>query len=165
MSSDNPLASGSTQYSASLLALQGERSAPTLWPFQNDLLNNVRSTFKDGARSVVMVSATGSGKTVMFVSIVDGAMRRGRRFLVLVHRVELIEQTSAALVELGVPHGIIAPGYPATTELVQVASIQTLVRRLNQHSDYDFIVVDEAHHAREHGARWSMRCPMPRCWA
>jgi DNA repair protein RadD len=51
------------------------------------------------------------------------------------------------LVELGVPHGIIAPGYPATTELVQVASIQTLVRRLDQHRDYDFIVVDEAHHS------------------
>jgi DNA repair protein RadD len=94
-----------------------------------------------------MVSPTGSGKTVMFSSIVDGAMRRGRRCLILAHRAELISQTDNSLISLGVPHGVLAPGYPATPEPVQVASIQSLISRLDRFNDFDLIIVDECHHA------------------
>src|SRR6202011_5832209 len=50
-------------------------------------------------------------------------------------------------VDLGVPHGVIAPGFPSTPESVQVASVQSLVRRLDQYDSYDLVVVDECHHA------------------
>jgi hypothetical protein len=49
------------------------------------------------------------------------------------------------LAGLAVPHGVIAPGYPETPEQVQIASVQSLVRRLDRHSDYGLIVIDEAH--------------------
>ena len=42
---------------------------------------------------------------------------------------------------------MIAPGYAATPEPVQVASIATLVRRIDRHDHYDLIVTDEAHHS------------------
>lgn len=48
---------------------------------------------------------------------------------------------------LGIPHGLIAPGFPDTADSVQVASIASLARRLCRHRDFDFIIVDEAHHA------------------
>jgi superfamily II DNA or RNA helicase len=118
-----------------------------LRPYQVDMLDKVRARYLSGASSVCLVSPTGSGKTVMFCSIVDGAKRKGSRCLIVAHRAEIVEQTSNALVDLGVPHGVVAPGYPSTPEPVQVASVQSLVRRLDQHNHYDLVVIDETHHA------------------
>jgi hypothetical protein len=68
--------------------------------------------------------------------------------LILVHRRELIRQASAKLTLAGVAHGIIAAGFQQSDHPVQVASVQTLVRRLErQHWQPDLIVIDEAHHA------------------
>ena len=77
-------------------------------------------------------------------------MRRGRRVLILVHRVELIEQVAAVLKLAGVAYGVIAPGFAGRDAPVQIASVATLSRlaRLERWRDqFDFIVVDEAHHA------------------
>jgi DNA repair protein RadD len=145
MESPSIAIAGSLMFSARDAELQA-RSVPKLWPFQDELLDNVRDSFRV-ARSVCMVSPTGSGKTVMFTSIVDGATRRGKRCLILAHRAELIDQIDNALIDLGVPHGVVSPGYPATPESVQVASIQSLVRRLDRHIDYDLVILDECHHA------------------
>ena len=45
------------------------------------------------------------------------------------------------------PHGIIAPGYPQTDDLVQVGSVQTLARRLAKLPRFNLIDIDEAHHS------------------
>jgi superfamily II DNA or RNA helicase len=84
----------------------------------------------------------------MFSAITAGAVDRGRRVLILVHRRELIRQASQKLSLVGVAHGIVAAGFPASDEPVQVASVQTLARRLPVISwQPDLIVIDEAHHA------------------
>jgi DNA repair protein RadD len=93
------------------------------------------------------VAPTGSGKTVLFTNLVDGTMRNGKRCIIIAHRIEIVEQVSTALAGLGVPHGVIAPGYAETPEPVQVASVASLVRRLDRHDHYDLIVIDEAHHS------------------
>jgi superfamily II DNA or RNA helicase len=88
------------------------------------------------------------GKTICFAAITAGAVDRGRRVLILVHRRELIRQASAKLVHAGVTHGIIAAGFEPSDHPVQVASVQTLARRLERQTwQPDLIVVDEAHHA------------------
>jgi superfamily II DNA or RNA helicase len=52
------------------------------------------------------------------------------------------------LTGFGVPHGMIAPGYMGDRRRpVQVASVFTLVRRLDRYEAPDLIIVDEAHHA------------------
>jgi len=103
---------------------------------------------RNGARAPLLVLPTGGGKTIIFSAIAHSAASRGRRVLILVHRRELIHQTSSKLAWVGLEHGIIAAGMPATDAPVQVASVQTLARRLSR-IDWQpgLIIIDEAHHA------------------
>ena len=117
--------------------------------YQNDAIEAVREAFRAGKRAPLLVAATGAGKTVMFGFIASRTAAGGKRVLILCHRRELIRQASNKLREVGVAHGIIAPGFTGNRELVQVASVQTLGRRLAdpRHDAPDLIVIDEAHHA------------------
>ncbi len=120
-----------------------------LRPYQEDAIEKVRDAFRGGHRRPLLVAATGAGKTVMFGFVAQRTAAGGKRVLILAHRRELIRQASRKLSEVGVAHGIIAPGHTATRDLVQVASVQTLGRRLAdpRYHAPDLIVVDEAHHA------------------
>lgn len=115
--------------------------------YQAEGVEQIRSEYRKGAKSVMYVAPCGSGKTVIFSYIAHSAVRRGKKILILTHRRELILQTSRKLDESGVPHGIIAPGFPATSHHVQVGSVQTVVRRLDGMTDLDLIVADECHHS------------------
>jgi DNA repair protein RadD len=108
----------------------------------------VRATYADGSQRVLYQAPTGSGKTVLFAYIVAGAVARGNRVVIIGHRQEIVDQISAALDALGVPHGLIVAGHPETPEMaVQVASVATLVRRLDRLQGVGLLVADEAHHA------------------
>jgi superfamily II DNA or RNA helicase len=97
---------------------------------------------------------TGSGKTCVMAEIMRSLADRGRSALVLVHRRELIAQTSSKLTLAGVEHGIIAAGVQPTDHPIQIASVQTLARRLARVSaSPDLILIDEAHHAT--AGQWS----------
>jgi superfamily II DNA or RNA helicase len=103
--------------------------------------------------------------TVIFADICRGAVERKNRVLVIVHRREIMEQTRAKLYDLGVTAGQIAPGRPPTADMVQVAMIQTLVRRLSTVRRPDLIVLDEAHHCvsqNSHGRALSYWKEVPR---
>jgi DNA repair protein RadD len=121
-----------------------------LRPYQTKMVNEVRMAMAQGARRVLMQSPTGSGKTASFCHIVSSAESKGKKVLVLAHRQELIIQSWRTLKRYGIEAGVIMAGYQESPKLsVQVASIQTLVRRLSQkHHDFDLIVYDECHHAR-----------------
>jgi DNA repair protein RadD len=123
-------------------------AAPTLRPYQEADLAAVRATYAGGSQRVLYQAPTGSGKTVLFAYIVAAAVTRGNRVVILGHRQEIVDQISAALDALGVPHGLILAGHPETPNMpVQVASVATLVRRLDRLQGCALIVVDEAHHA------------------
>ena len=93
-------------------------------------------------RRPVLVAPTGSGKTVMAVALVQ---ELGLPTLWLAHRKELIDQAAVHLEGLGLWCGrIMAGGEPAPLAKVQVASIQTLVRRAMPPAG--LIVIDECHH-------------------
>jgi superfamily II DNA or RNA helicase len=96
----------------------------------------------------LLVMPTGSGKTVVFSEICRLANDKGRSVLILVHRRELVKQASDKLVNAGVEHGIIAAGFKPSAHSVQVASVQTLAKRLRTvPAEPDLIIIDEAHHA------------------
>ena len=119
-----------------------------LRPYQQQAIADLRLAFRSGVRAPLLVAPTGMGKTVIFSAITQAAASRGRRVLILVHRRELIRQASAKLTQAGVNHGIIAARFESSDHPVQVASVQTLARRLErQHWQPDLIVIDEAHHA------------------
>jgi len=115
--------------------------------YQALAIENIRDAFRRRIRRVLLVSPTGSGKTVMFSYITHNAMLKKKRVTILVHRTELIDQVSESLRAFDVPHGIIAPGFRSQpNQAVQVASVFTLVKRLDQYMRPDLLVVDEAHH-------------------
>jgi DNA repair protein RadD len=101
---------------------------------------------------VLYQAPCGSGKTVLFGHVagkLQEAAARGSkaRVLILVHRRELLAQTSDRLTQMGVPHGIIAAGYPAWPESpIQLASVQTVTRRLASAGQFNLVICDESHH-------------------
>ncbi|MFZ9559255.1 MAG: DEAD/DEAH box helicase [Vulcanococcus sp.] len=116
--------------------------------YQQSAVDLLRGAFAQGRRAPLLVLPTGGGKTVCFCYVAEQASAKGRRALVLVHRQELLRQCSAALDRLGVQHGLIAAGCRFAPYSVQVASVQTLVRRMDRLPwQPDLIIVDEAHHA------------------
>ena len=94
-------------------------------------------------RRPILVSPTGSGKTTMSTEIVE---RLGVPTLWIAHRKELIDQAAERLAAHDLKVGIVMSGYESDPDAqVQVASIQTLVRRKKPPAR--LIVVDECHHA------------------
>ena len=95
----------------------------------------------------MLQSPTGLGKTVMMAHMAKEAVARGKRTYFLVHRQELMSQSSRTFDKFEIPHGCIAPDYSPSRELVQVAMAQTLVRRLDKCPAPDLVIVDECHHS------------------
>lgn len=114
--------------------------------YQEQLARSIRDAYRLGRNRPLAVAPTGAGKTVLFSYIAKSAAERGNPVMILVHRQELVDQTSRTLRTFGVQHGIIAAGRSGdSTHAVQVASVQTLVRRLGKYRP-SLIIVDEAHH-------------------
>lgn len=119
----------------------------TLRPYQNQLANDIRAAFGSGANRPLAVSPTGSGKTVLFSYITSQVLKRGSRVIIVAHRREILDQISATLKRVGVPHGFIQAGKSASIQPAMVASIQTLARRLDTVPAPDLVIIDEAHHS------------------
>lgn len=116
--------------------------------YQHKVINDLRIAMQQGAKAPLLCLPTGGGKTVILATIAAQAAAKGRRVLILVHRRELIHQTASKLQWAGLDHGIIAAGHPASAHAVQVASVQTLVRRLSRMTwQPSLVIIDEAHHA------------------
>jgi DNA repair protein RadD len=126
-----------------------------LRPYQQQGVESIRHAFKSGSKSPLYVLPTGGGKTVLFNYIAANASARGKRVWILVHRIELIRQTSKKLHEAGVSHGIINPRFtPAYHQKIQIASVQSLVKRVHKIPfKPDLIIIDEAHHSN--AGTWS----------
>lgn len=125
-----------------------------LRPYQSDIVSQCRTAFREGERKVAVQLATGGGKTVLGSFMVQGSSQRGLVCWWLVHRRELIRQASATFYDMGISHGVIAGGHASDPlNRVQVASIQTIARRLDTLPPPDLIVFDETHHIG--AAQWS----------
>ena len=116
--------------------------------YQQEAIDDLRNAYRAGAKAPLLCLPTGGGKTIIFSAIAHSAAARGKQVLILVHRRELLHQASRKLSDIGLDHGLIAAGMPATEQPVQVASVQTLVRRLPT-LDWEpsLVIIDEAHHA------------------
>ena len=118
-----------------------------LRPYQQQFIDDVNNEFKQDHKRVVGVAPCGSGKTIMTGWIIRESVERGLRSIFFVHRQELIRQTSETFDCLGIPHGIICAGVKEQLDLpVQIASVQTLAKRLKKVPAPDFLICDECHH-------------------
>jgi superfamily II DNA or RNA helicase len=115
--------------------------------YQQDLFDRIHGSIRRKVRNLLVVSPTGSGKTVLFCYIANRTATAGNRAVILVHRRELVTQTSQTLTAFGIPHGIIQAGVtPDPRHMIQVAMVQTIARRLDRISAPNLIICDEAHH-------------------
>lgn len=115
--------------------------------YQFQAVADIEAAFESNKRAL-FVLPTGGGKTTIFSQVAKDAVAKGERVLVLAHRRELIEQAAARLKLFGLSVGLVLSGEEMTPEApVQVASIQTLVRRFGHVKAPDLIIVDESHRA------------------
>src|SRR5262245_40424924 len=97
--------------------------------YQDGIVRYVERLVEQGERNILRVAPTGSRNTVTASAVIKG---KPRRTLVIAHRREIVNQTSAKLEEFGVYHGVIQAGDEHRLRpmaQVQVASIQTLHAR------------------------------------
>ena len=83
--------------------------------YQNELIHQTRVAMKSW-RSVILTSPTGSGKTVLTAHMMRTAKAKNFSAWFLVHRRELLDQTSGALWQSDVPHGVLSAGHTQTMQ-------------------------------------------------
>ena len=115
-----------------------------LRPYQEDLIDKTRQALRRNKR-VLMQAPTGAGKTAITVYMMSRAAEAGKTSVMAVHQNELLTQTSNALWAGKLEHGMIASGRTRSYMAAQVASVQTWVRRMDQYSEPDLIIIDECH--------------------
>lgn len=132
----------------STLALEMSSSSLPLRPYQEQALDAVAEAHGRGITRPLVVLPTGSGKTIIFSTMVD---RRPGRALILAHRDELISQAAAKLAAVSgsLDIGIVKASQDDAAARVVVASVQTLAKpgRLERLGRFETVIVDEAHHA------------------
>lgn len=123
-----------------------------LRPYQEKFIAAVRAEFinlqlKGQRPRVVGVAPCGAGKTIMTGWMIREAALKGKRSIFFVHRQELIDQTAKSFTDLKIPFGIISSGVkPDMSMPVQIASVQTLAKRITKITPPDFLICDECHH-------------------
>ena len=97
--------------------------------YQRDLYNKARAEFIAGHKRVLVTAPCGAGKSYLFAAMAEQA--RGQ-VLILTHRRELLDQTSALLRENGITNA-------------RTAMILTEANHLGEHEKPALIITDEAH--------------------
>lgn len=120
----------------------------SLRDYQLDLVRKIYVSWKQ-QRRVLAQLPTGGGKTVIFGKITQDFTDRDKKVLILAHREELIVQAAQKLEAItNCEVGIVKSGYePNYGAPIQVASVQSMVNRLDTLNKIDLIVIDESHHA------------------
>jgi ATP-dependent helicase IRC3 len=121
-----------------------------LYPFQKEAKEAVLRHWESGHKGALVSLPTGSGKTIVFSDILQSSLNGGNeKGLVLVHRDELLRQAieKIRLVWPAARISTVEAGYGSYLGQVTIASVMSIVRRLDKVPRIQKVVTDEAHHA------------------
>lgn len=124
-----------------------------LRPYQQKAIQDTRKMILDGKKKFVFCSPTGSGKTYTFSFLVKSAIEKGKRVLILTHRIELLTQAGGSLANLGLTPTKIEAGKKIGyfSGQLYTAMIETISRRMDKLEyiqfvqSLDLIIIDECH--------------------
>ncbi len=123
--------------------------APAPRPAQREALDALEQTRLQGHAAGLVVMATGLGKT--WLAAFDTARPAYRRILFVAHRDEILRQSRDVFrtVQPDADLGLFTGTEKDPGARVVFASVQTLGRHLEafDHDEFDYVVVDEFHHA------------------
>lgn len=108
---------------------------------------DIRAAFAAGRRRICYQAPPGAGKRIMMVYMATEAAKRNNATYFLLHRQELVDQTAETLEEYHADFGLITAGARIKDRAIQVASVQTLSRRIDKIPAPALIIPDECHHA------------------
>lgn len=124
-----------------------------LRPYQAEARDAILSAWDEGYRKTLLVLPTGCGKTVVFASVTENQVRRGRRVLIMAHRGELLSQAADKLKVASGLDSVLEKAESSSlgsNASVTIGSVQSLAqeKRLARFPEDHFqdIIVDEAHH-------------------
>ena len=126
-------------------ALAGH-SGRELRPHQEAAIGMLRASLRNGKKRPILQIPTGGGKTKCAAEIIRMALAKGNRVCFTVPALSLIDQAFRAFYQDGIAEvGVIQANHPNTDygKPVQIASVQTLVRR--GFPETDLVIVDECH--------------------
>lgn len=107
-----------------------------LRPYQEQLVNELHTAWKNGYKAPCIVLGCGGGKSCIVAEIARRTTWNGKRVLFLVHRKELVDQIFRTFVRWGV-----------LMDLCQIGMVQTFTRRLKKLPKPALIITDENHHS------------------
>ena len=113
--------------------------------YQINVINKTIEAVEQGSKSILVVLPCRSGKTPLATYITKSINNQGGKVLFNVHRKILLKQTSNTFTKYGIPHGMLSPDYPQTTNNVQIGTIGTIHNRLKTLDYPNIIISDEAH--------------------
>jgi superfamily II DNA or RNA helicase len=120
---------------------------PDLRPYQYELIADLEPRLVQG-RSTLCCMPTSGGKTETIGFFVIKQICLGKKILFVVDRRQLLEQTKKRFKQWGIEAGIIqGKNKTDLSKSFVIASIDTLVRREYDLGQFDYVVLDEAHHA------------------
>jgi len=118
-----------------------------LYPDQENCVFALQEKYAKGYKRPLLVAPCGFGKTVLFAHIAKKTFEKGNTVIICTHRQELMNQICKTLDMINVSHETITAGkFDCFDKAVKVASIQTLVRRLEKINAPTLLIFDEAHH-------------------
>lgn len=125
----------------------------SLRPYQTEARDAILREWSAGNQKTLLVLPTGTGKTIVFASVIQNQVEHGGRALIMAHRGELLDQAADKLQDACGLGSVLEKAETSSLDSkipVTVGSVQSLAqpKRLAQFPQDYFsdIVIDEAHH-------------------
>lgn len=124
----------------------GGRAVINLFQDQQAVIDETRALMRRN-KSVLVQAATGFGKTVVTAAMVQSALAKGSRSMMVLPRRELLRQTAETFRAFDIPHSYVSAGYAFNPfEKVMLATSDTLARRLDKVPVPQVVFIDETHY-------------------